>query len=322
MTEFKLGSTGKEVTRIQRRLKALGLYAGPLDESFGGGTEAGVKAFQRNAGLPDTGVVDEATFKRLFGENEKMPESPSLANKSLQTRCLALTGTFETSTPVPGCFSCVTGDFDGQGISFGALQLNFGQGSLQPLLQEMLERHREVMEFAFHSNLPTLERALAGGKAACMRFAREIQHPVKKRVEEPWQGMFKTLGRTEECQDLQTAKAEALHQDARKLARKFELTSQRAVALMFDIKVQNGSISNAVTARIRNDYRALPGNLSDEAREVERMRIVANRRAEAARQRFVEDVRKRKLCIANGRGTVHGINFDLEKQFGISLAPA
>jgi hypothetical protein len=52
------------------------------------------------------------------------------------------------------------------------------------------------------------------------------------------------------------------------------------------------------------------------------MRIVANRRAEAAKRRFVEDVRKRKLAIANGRGVVHGILLDLEEQFGISLAPA
>jgi hypothetical protein len=66
----------------------------------------------------------------------------------------------------------------------------------------------------------------------------------------------------------------------------------------------------------------LPGDLSDEARKVERMRIVANRRSEAAKQRFVEDVRKRKFCIANGRGVVHGIELDLEQQFGISLAPA
>jgi len=30
-------------------------------------------------------------------------------------------------------------------------------------------------------------------------------------------------------------------------------------------------------------------------------------------------VRARKLCIANGGGVVHGINFDLDGQFGIGL---
>jgi hypothetical protein len=155
-----------------------------------------------------------------------------------------------------------------------------------------------------------------------MTFARSIQDPIRKRVEEPWLGMFKALGRTDECQALQTERAEALHQEARRLAQKFKLASERAVALMFDIKVQNGSISDGVAARIRAGYEALSPNLSDEAREVERMRIVANRRAEAAKRRFVEDVRKRKLAIANGRGVVHGILLDLEEQFGISLAPA
>lgn len=44
------------------------------------------------------------------------------------------------------------------------------------------------------------------------------------------------------------------------------------------------------------------------------------RRAETANRAWVEDVRTRKLCIANG-GVVHGIPYDLEGQFGISLAP-
>ena len=53
--------------------------------------------------------------------------------------------------------------------------------------------------------------------------------------------------------------------------------------------------------------------------EVTKMRIVANRRADAAKPEWVEDVRARKLCCANGVGVVHGIEYDLENQFGISL---
>jgi hypothetical protein len=49
------------------------------------------------------------------------------------------------------------------------------------------------------------------------------------------------------------------------------------------------------------------------------MRIVANRRADAAAARFVDDVRVRKLTIANGQGTVHNVSYDLEQQFGIGL---
>lgn len=39
---YRLGSKGEEVKRIQERLKTEGLYKGPIDGDFGGGTEAAV----------------------------------------------------------------------------------------------------------------------------------------------------------------------------------------------------------------------------------------------------------------------------------------
>ena len=95
--------------------------------------------------------------------------------------------------------------------------------------------------------------------------------------------------------------------------------SERAAALMFDIKVQNGSIGSTVKARITGDFGALPQGISEEEAEVLKMRIIAERRAEAAKGPWIEDVRARKLCCANGRGTVHGIDYDLDRQFGIRL---
>jgi hypothetical protein len=88
---------------------------------------------------------------------------------------------------------------------------------------------------------------------------------------------------------------------------------------MFDIKVQNGSISGAVRLQINEDFDKLVSGPDQKHLEVEKMRIVANRRAEASNPRWVEDVRSRKLCCAEGKGKVHGVNYDLEAQFGISL---
>lgn len=316
MAVFRLGSSGEEVLKIQEKLQKLGFYTGALDSRFGGGTESAVKAFQVSEGLEADGKVGPETFRALFGK--KAPEAPAIASKSIEHRCLALTGTFETSTVAPGCFSCVTGDFDGQGISFGALQWNFGQGSLQPILERMLRNHRGVMESVFHDHLPRLEQALQGGKAACMRFARSIQDN-RNRVQEPWVGMFKALGRTPECQDIQSEMSLDMNRRARALAREYGLKSQRAVALMFDILVQNGSIKDTVKRQILKDFEALPANLSPDDLEVRKMRSVATRRAEAAKPEFVKDVKSRKLCIANGEGTVHGINFVLSEQFGLGL---
>lgn len=51
------------------------------------------------------------------------------------------------------------------------------------------------------------------------------------------------------------------------------------------------------------------------------MRIVANRRAEAANPNFVDDVRSQKLTIVNGIGIVHGLGYDIERQYDLKLVP-
>lgn len=318
MAVYKLGSVGSEVTQVQEKLAALGLYTGKVDGAFGGGTESAVVAFQTRSGLDPDGAVGPATWAKLFGG--AIPE-PTLAAAPMAERAVALSGSFETGGGAPDCFSALAGDFDGQGLSFGALQWNFGQGTLQPILEGLLSDHQEVMETAFDTHLPELTAALAGGKAAVLAFARSIQDPVRRAVEEPWRGMFRALGRTPECQAAQTEAAGAYARKGRSLASTYGLWSERGYALMFDIAVQNGDIGSAARTRILDGFAALPAGLPEDERELQKMRIVANRRAEAASAKFVEDVRRRKLCIANGAGVVHGIAYDLAAQFGIRLAP-
>lgn len=316
MAVYKLGSLGGEVAQIQGKLAAAGLYTGALDGVFGGGTESAVVAFQKRSGLTPDGVVGPATWAKLFGG--AIPE-PALAAAPVDQRAVALSGSFETGAGAPGCFSSLAGNFDGQGMSFGALQFNLGSGTLQPILQGLLDDHPEVMETAFHVNLPALAAALAGGRAATLAFAASIQDPVRHTIEEPWRGMFAALGRTPECQGAQTRAAASYESQARALAATYGLWSERGYALMFDIAVQNGDIGDAVRSEILDDFAALPAGMAEEDREVAKMRSVANRRAEAARAAFVEDVRRRKLCIANGAGTVHGVSYDLAAQFWIRL---
>jgi hypothetical protein len=319
MASYKIGSNGQEVTRIQERLQALGIYKGPLDGVFGGGTEAAVRFFQTRQGLDADGVVGAKTWQALFGAD--IQES-TITYKTLDYRCLALTGSFETGAAIPDCFAGLSGDFDGQGISFGVCQWNFGQGSLQPLLKRMCSDYPETLRSIFHDNLDQLTAALNAPKVDQMGFARSIQDSNRKIVNEPWRGMFKALGRTDEFQRIEVDAANTLFKAARQMCADYGLWSERAVALMFDIKVQNGSINNSVKAIIDKDFQALPAGLTDEEREIEKLRIVANRRAEAANPKWVEDVRQRKLCIATGGGAVHGISYDLAEQFGIGLRRA
>ena len=324
MPIFRLGSFGEPVKQIQQALASKGLYHGPTDGEFGGGTQGAVSMFQTQSGLNADGIVGEATWRALTGQ-DLIPPSP-VGNESLAYRCLALTGAFETGKGIPECFSGLSGDFDRQGISFGVLQWNFGQGSLQPLLRDMISAHENIAKNIFGEHFHALTEAVMlkddnDGKADLLEFARSIQHPVKHQVFEPWRGYAKSLGRTPEFQSIQVKHAQDAFNRATNLCDEYGLWSERAAALMFDIVTQNGSIKSVTRAQILGDIRVLPTELNQDVREVNVMKIVANRRAEASNVQWIDDVRRRKLCIARGGGVVHGIQYDLEAQFSIRLVP-
>src|SRR6266568_4767191 len=194
--------------------------------------------------------------------------APNLAAMPLATRVLTMTAAFETARAYPGCFGTLAGNFDGQGLSFGALQWNIGIGSLQPLWVEMRDNHPAE-----------LKAALGGLYDAFCRVALGF------------------------CRD-------------------YQLTSERGAALMFDIRVQNGSVDrNGSGPLIRSDFDQIDPGLAAQDKEVARMEIIARRRAAVARADFRDDVLRRKLTIAQGTGTVHNRAYDLAKDFGIGMVP-
>jgi hypothetical protein len=314
---LRRGTSGEAVATVQTRLRELGFYRGVIDGAYGGGTEGAVKSFQHAQGLSVDGDVGSLTWTALF-PSLPMPES-DLHDKPVSYRCLVLTGAFETTCLPPDCFCGLTGDFDGQGMSFGALQWNMGHGTLQPMLHEMISAHRWVCLDIFHEHLPRLESVLKGRTPDQLAFARSIQDR-RHRFFEPWKGMFRTLGRTSEFCEIQARAAARLFTRAREMAMEYSLSSARGMAMMFDILTQNGSISASVKADILREFAGLPEG-SREEQEVARMRIVARRRAAAARADLRDDVLARKLTIADGTGIVHNLRYDLEEQFGLTLQP-
>jgi hypothetical protein len=318
MPTYRIGTKGPEIERIQSQLKIEGFYLGPVDGVFGGRTDAAVRLFQTAKRLSVDGGVGQQTWNVLFPD---IPiPSPAILKQSLQFRCMALTGSFETDQFFPDCFSGLCGDFDGQGISFGVLQWNLGQGSLQPLLQKMNSAHPDLVESIFGQNYPDFKVMLEAPKSAQLEWARSIQN-VKHVPIEPWKGQLKTLGRQQLFQDIQVQFATRLFKDAIAQCRDFGLRSSRAVALMFDITVQNGSISELVKAQIKAEFGRIDAKMSNDQIEVERLRVIANRRASDAKAEWVDDVRARKLTIANGQGMVHGNFYHLKDQYGLGLDP-
>jgi Putative peptidoglycan binding domain len=315
-----LGSCGGHIRALEQKLRALNLYSGPIDGIFGGGVESGVKRFQSTYSLPCDGIVGSETWNALF-PNVPQPES-ELLQRPLAERCLALTGAFETSAGFPDCFTGLAGDFDGEGISFGVLQWNIGQGTLQPLFEQMLRDHPQTMTQIFQDNLAHFASSLSLPHDEQLAWWSSLQSPDKAEIFEPWKGYLLTLGRTSSYQQIQMDHSAQIYTNALALAQEFDLHSERSVALMFDILVQNGGIDSAMKIWINADFTTMPPSDIDLNGEIVKMQAIANRVAESSRPEYIEDVRTRKLVIANGAGSVHGRDYELSSQYGIALVSA
>ena len=77
------GARGERVLQLQKRLAALGYYAGEQDGVFGGMTRDAVVAFQRANGLSGDGVVGQKTFAALW--NVAAPAAPTQTPKPTAT---------------------------------------------------------------------------------------------------------------------------------------------------------------------------------------------------------------------------------------------
>jgi len=155
-----------------------------------------------------------------------------------------------------------------------------------------------------------------------LAWARSIQDPIRHVLFEPWQGQFKTLGRLQEFQDIEVQSAAGIFQQAFALCSEFGVGSERAAALMFDIKVQTGGIKTWVKSQILSDFEQLDssGN-GDVPMEVARLRIIATRSAASANPKWVADVQNRKLTIATVKERFTEITTTSKRSTGFRWIP-
>ena len=245
--------------------------------------------------------------------------APMIKGLPLCARCLALTGTLETSRRVPFCYSAVAGGFDGQGISFGACQWNLGQGTLQSLLRLVERETPETIDNTFGDLAHSVRAMLKWTKPLQLAWAETIQGSSHA-LDVVWRTAFGAFGATQECQRAQVVLAKTLYYEkAIALCEMMQVWSERAVALMFDIKAQNGSLDQRSIRAIRAGYDRLPEDPGEPEGEAARLLVIADVVARQAPPQYQGEVRNRKRTIARGEGMVRQIPFHVEVQFGIRL---
>lgn len=248
----------------------------------------------------------------------------------LKEQLLALTSYLETSTTYPNNFGITTGNFDGAGISWGAIQYNFGQmedsNTLSPIWRDLINNYPDVCKACF-SNISDYDwwtnLILTGTYTQLKTFGTNITDSTNNhKVIEPWNTNFTKLGMTQEGIERQVQGANWYYNEAVKWFNEFGLWSRRGLSLCFDIAIQSGSISQTTKDLINADFTKITATTKEEI-ETKKLIIIANRRADAVSIEWQETYRERKLAIANGSGGVYGGTLPLNTaDFNMILEPA
>ncbi|WP_414574802.1 peptidoglycan-binding domain-containing protein [Anabaena sp. CCY 9402-a] len=103
---LKVGSQGESVTELQATLKLLGFYSGAVDGNYTEPTANAVSRFKQTVGLSPDGIVDAATWQRLFPNQPFVVSTPnSTANTTtafpVPTQAATTTNTRPEPRPTP-----------------------------------------------------------------------------------------------------------------------------------------------------------------------------------------------------------------------------
>lgn len=191
----------------------------------------------------------EEQGEREAEEETRQGADPLVALTPAEQLAVKIASTFETGRP--GSFHGLTGNFDGQGLSFGLVNWTIGTGSLQPLLRDFAREQPARWRAAFG---PDADRFLAviapEGPAAVkeqLGFAREEMNEVEVqggkrfwRIKKLWKTYFDRLADDPAFQAIQVRHLRPLLARADYFCHYFSLTSERAFAFMFDTVISKG----------------------------------------------------------------------------------
>lgn len=242
-------------------------------------------------------IQDNNTIINKPGEVIPIPNDDTTPSGTTMEKAILLTSHFEGTNG----YSTIAGDFDGAGLSLGIIQFNIKSNSLQPLLQQMVQSYSEMTHNIFGDNYQNLIDMLAMSSSGQLTWAKSINNS-KNNIVEPWKSQFTALCQTSEFQAIQRSGIQSYIDKAFSICDDYQLTTERGLALAFDIAVQNGSVKAAAREIINSKLTGSTGYM-------DKLSIIANAVADASN--YPDDVRSRKMTIVNGNGIVHGKTYNL-----------
>lgn len=292
---FSRGLRGRIARHIQADLQRAGFVSGAPDQFvdgiFGGDTETALRAFQAGRGLPVHGAIDGQTWAALTPD----------ALPTLFERCLGITADFEGHG-----YGKLQGNFDGAGLTWGIIGYTLKHGGIQAVLAAAESAEPGLLQRCMGPLAATWQAVVARPLAEQVAWADSISSgPSKSGVPAEWRDAFDRLGSEPAVQWQQMQRAyDDYFVPCAKSGWALGLRSELGFALAFDVHVQNG--------RFKQSAFDLAAALPADTPEAERRRRLANAVADSANPRWAEDVRRRKLAIAEGAGSVHGRAYRLE----------
>lgn len=231
----------------------------------------------------------------------EVPYAPMMSLDDAKDKALLITATYEGGRG----YKNLANDFDGMGMSFGALQWNFGQNTLGPLLRAMIEVSPARFKSCFSddADYDDLKDALdEKDQAAQLEWARDHQgagHSMSKAVAQA----FDKVGSDDSFSAVQREFAEKYYaivaSDVTTLrsmdAGLMKYVSFTSYAALFDTAVQQGGIGKSVEA-IRGKVKAEKPALQNDL-----VRIAVTERANAAKAIYVDDCLSRRMGILTGK---------------------
>ncbi|HJZ81050.1 MAG TPA: hypothetical protein VKD91_11920 [Pyrinomonadaceae bacterium] len=258
-----------------------------------------------------------------------------------ELKAVRITSTFETGRP--GGFDGLSGNFDGQGLSFGLLNFTIKAGSLIPLLQEFINKYPSRFAAVFGPDAGRFKDMVFATKpdpANPRRRIRDVERQMAfvnnqmnliprkasgNKIIEPWKTYFGRLEQDPEFRKIQVRAVRKALGRARYWFDYFGFKTERGFVFMFDLVSSHGGawlnarkykgLRQSLLQRMMA-YKKV--RLGRELTELEKMEVIANMIADRSLPEWQEKARIRKLWFVRGVGKVHGRLFDIRKDFGVT----